>query len=155
MTRWLSALGRRELANVVMLRDDAAGADTLLDRAIAIGELHCARGRALPLLPEAPRLKADNLRRAGRPVSEWLPVARRGLAIVENDLGGRLPNYAVHLLVVALGEERASDHAAARRMARRSMEVAKRQGREEVAWWAASTLGRLAEREGRLEDRYS
>jgi CHAT domain-containing protein/tetratricopeptide (TPR) repeat protein len=142
----------RELANVLMLEGDTAGADALLDRAIAIGEFHRARGRTLPLLAEALRLKADNLRRAGRPASEWLAVARRGLAIVERDLGGRAPNYPVHLLVVGLGEERAGQPAAARATVRRALEVARRLGREEVAWRAAGTLGRFAEREGRLHD---
>ncbi|MGH7393518.1 MAG: CHAT domain-containing tetratricopeptide repeat protein, partial [Candidatus Rokuibacteriota bacterium] len=142
----------KDLAHVLMLQGDHAGAGKLLDRAIEIGEFQRARRRARHLLPEALRLKADNLRRARRPPAEWLPVARRGLAIVEVELQGRSANHAIHLLVVALGEERAGDRAAAGRTALRSMEVAKRQGREEVRWRASSMLGRLAERAGRLED---
>jgi CHAT domain-containing protein len=140
------------LANVLMLQNDHRGAARLLDRAIEIGEFHGARGRTLHLLPEALRLQADNLRRAGRPAAEWLPVARRGLAIVEQQTQGRSASYAIHLLVVALGEEGAGDRAAARSTAQRSAEVAKRQGRAEVRWRASNALGRLAEREGRLED---
>lgn len=148
----LIAQSAQDLANVLMLEGDHAGAARLLDRAIEIGEFHRARGRAPHLLPEALRLKADNLRRARRPASEWLPIARRGLAIVEGGMQGRSANYAVHLLVVALGEERAGDRAAAQRTALRSVEVAKRQGRDEVRWRASSLLGRLAEAEGHLED---
>lgn len=141
-----------DLASVLTLHGDHAGAARLLDRAIAIGEFLHARGRAPRLLPEALRLEAESLRRAGRPPAEWLPTARRGLALIETEMQGRFVNHSVHLLGVALGEERAGDVAAAQRLAFRAAEVARTQGRPEVRWRATLTLGRLAERAGRLED---
>ncbi len=142
----------RDLASVLALQGDHAGAGALLDRAIAIGEFQHERGQGLNLLPESLRLKADNLRRAGRPASEWLPIARRGLAIVERERRGRSANYATHLLLVAAGEARTGDHVAARRTAQRSVEVAKRHGRDEIRWRASNSLGQMAEHDGRLEE---